>query len=302
MSVHASISSLFLLMTGPNAPSLKTDAPDPLPTTPERYCGGALQQGGLVICDVPEGARIMFSAGSYATERGPGVQTFGIPRKGAATASAIIVEGDNVLAAEDMVISEREDPYRVLEGLDCDKVDARSPEQKEHAGRSWVKKQEAFATFSEPTGELGVWLTPSDGRPSSPFGPTRKYIGVSAVTGEPCESESVHRGYDIAAPIGTDIIAPKGGTVILSDLDLYYEGGTVFLDHGYGLVSVFIHMSAIDVTEGQVVAAGEKLGEIGNTGRTTGPHLHWAVKWRDLDSDDRRADFYIDPELLLALD
>jgi murein DD-endopeptidase MepM/ murein hydrolase activator NlpD len=113
---------------------------------------------------------------------------------------------------------------------------------------------------------------------------------------------SVHRGYDIAIPVGTEITAPADGTVTLGDPDLYYEGGTVFLDHGDGLVSVFLHMSSVEVSAGDVVKAGDRLGESGNTGRTTGPHLHWAVKWRNPLSEDRGNDFYIDPALLLKLD
>jgi len=301
MALSGLISSLLIALAGPQAPTLKAPAPEPLPNPPERHCTGALQQGGLIICNVPDGARLLFMIGSYSTERGPGIHAFGLDTDAPSTASAIIALGDDILAAEDLVISEREDEYRVLEGLDCDKVDARTPEQKEHAGISWVKKQEAFETLSDPVSGLDDWLRPSEGRPSSPFGPTRKYIGVSAVTGEPCETTSVHRGYDIAAPVGTPILAPMAGTVTLADPDLYYEGGTVFLDHGYGLVSVFMHMSALDVEAGDVVEAGEKLGEVGNTGRTTGPHLHWGLKWRDVTSEDRSGDFYIDPALLLAM-
>ncbi|MEQ9315863.1 MAG: M23 family metallopeptidase, partial [Henriciella sp.] len=151
-----------------------------------------------------------------------------------------------------------------------------------------------------PGATLG-FIKPAVGPTSSPFGPTRKYIGVG-VDGKECESTSVHRGYDMAVPTGTLITAPAAGTVILGDPDLYYEGGAVFLDHGGGLVSVFMHMSRVDVEAGDVVATGEPLGLSGNTGRTTGPHLHWAVKWRNTASDDRDGDFYIDPALLLELD
>jgi len=302
MSLAALFASLMIALAGPQAPTVKAPAPDPLPAPPERHCDGALQQGGLVICTVPEGGQLLFTAGNYTSERGPGLHVFGLRRDAPERATAIISREGEVAAMEKLVISEREDAFRLLKGLDCDKVDARTPEQKEHAGISWVKKQEAFATLSAPAGPLGEWRRPSEGPPSSPFGPTRKYVGVSAVTGEPCEKTSVHRGYDIAAPVGTPIIAPKAGTVILADPDLYYEGGTVFLDHGYGLVSVFMHMSAIDVALGDMVSAGEKLGEVGNTGRTTGPHLHWAVKWRDVSRDERDGDFYIDPALLLAMD
>ena len=87
----------------------------------------------------------------------------------------------------------------------------------------------------------------------------------------------------------------------LGDPDLYYEGGTVFLDHGDGLVSVFLHMSEIDVVAGDKVAVGDRLGASGNTGRTSGPHLHWAVKWRNPGTTERGGDFYIDPALLLEM-
>lgn len=195
----------------------------------------------------------------------------------------------------------RDDPFRVIEGMDCDKVDARTEEQKAHASRSWVKKQTAFKTFNDGNGARGGFIRPSTGPASSPFGPARKYIGVGK-DGTPCERTSVHYGYDIAIPVGTEIVAPADGTVTLGDPDLYYEGGTVFLDHGDGLVSVFLHMSEVDVTPGDVIKAGERLGASGNTGRTSGPHLHWAVKWRNSLSEDRGSDFYIDPALLLELD
>jgi murein DD-endopeptidase MepM/ murein hydrolase activator NlpD len=201
----------------------------------------------------------------------------------------------------DLTIAPRHDEYRVIEGFDCDKVDARSDEQKAHASRSWVKKQDAFASFNDGPGALTGFIKPADMPASSPFGPTRKYIGVSKVTGEPCESVSVHQGYDMAAPVGTPIVAPADGTVILADPDLYYEGGAVFLDHGHGLVSVFMHLSEVDVKAGDVVSRGDLLAKSGNTGRTTGPHLHWAVKWRNPEASDRGGDFYIDPALLLEL-
>jgi murein DD-endopeptidase MepM/ murein hydrolase activator NlpD len=111
----------------------------------------------------------------------------------------------------------------------------------------------------------------------------------------------VHQGYDMAAPVGTPVVAPSAGVVTLADPDLYYEGGTVFLDHGHGLLSVFMHLSEVNVAPGDAVARGEVIAKTGNTGRSTGPHLHWGVKWRNPASEDRGADVYIDPALLLEL-
>lgn len=265
-------------------------------TPVQEACDGALTQGGLVICRGAPGT-VFTVAGRKLTADASGSAQFGI----ATDAPSVIGWSSGSGAFGDLTIAPRHDDFRTIKGFDCDKVDARSEDQKAHAARSWVKKQEAFADFNDGPGALTGFIKPADMPASSPFGPTRKYIGVSKVTGEPCESVSVHRGYDMAAPVGTPIVAPAAGTVILADPDLYYEGGSVFLDHGHGLVSVFMHLSEVDVKAGDVVERGDPLAKSGNTGRTTGPHLHWAVKWRNPEASDRGGDFYIDPALLLEL-
>jgi len=88
-----------------------------------------------------------------------------------------------------------------------------------------------------------------------------------------------HYGVDIAAPQGTPIKAPAPGQVTLVHPDMFYTGGTVNLDHGYGLTSIYTHMSAVFVTGGQHVKKGEVIGKVGATGRVTGPHLHWGMNW-----------------------
>lgn len=267
-------------------------------------CSGQAVQGGLLICEASPGSTLVVSGANGEALREvrvaeDGLATIGLRRTEAL--DLLITDKDGWASPVTIRLEKRIDPFRTIEGLDCDKVDARTPEQKAHAGRSWVKKQDAFKSFNTGPGARTGFIRPSVGPASSPFGPARKYIGVGK-DGAPCESTSVHRGYDIAIPVGTDIVAPAAGTVTLGDSDLYYEGGTVFLDHGDGLISVFLHMSDVDVAAGDVVAAGDRLGASGNTGRTTGPHLHWAVKWRNALSDDRGKDFYIDPALLLELD
>ncbi len=267
-------------------------------------CSGMAQQAGLLRCDVPLGDRLSLISSEGTLLRdvpvpADGSVTLGLDRD--APRQLILTTNHAEVAPLTVDISPRRDPYREITGFECDKVDARTEAQKAHAGRSWVKKQAAFKTFADGPGADRGFLRPAEGPTSSPFGPTRKYIGQRD-DGTQCESISVHYGYDIAVPVGTDVVAPAAGTVTLGDPDLYYEGGTVFLDHGDGLVSVFMHMSDVSVVAGQAVRRGERLGASGNTGRTTGPHLHWAVKWRNPGSEDRSGDFYIDPGLLLQLD
>jgi murein DD-endopeptidase MepM/ murein hydrolase activator NlpD len=90
---------------------------------------------------------------------------------------------------------------------------------------------------------------------------------------------SPHRGVDVAAPLGTPVAAPAPGVVRLVHPDMFYTGKTVMLDHGYGVTSVYVHLDAIAVTEGQTVETGDTLGTVGESGRATGPHLHWGVSW-----------------------
>jgi murein DD-endopeptidase MepM/ murein hydrolase activator NlpD len=81
----------------------------------------------------------------------------------------------------------------------------------------------------------------------------------------------------VAAPPGTPIKTPCGGIVSLADPDLFFTGGTVLLDHGFGLCSLFAHMRRLTVKEGDRLARGDQVGELGGTGRVTGPHLHWGM-------------------------
>jgi murein DD-endopeptidase MepM/ murein hydrolase activator NlpD len=115
------------------------------------------------------------------------------------------------------------------------------------------------------------------------FGTRRMFNGKLA---------SVHKGMDFRAAMGTPVRAGNSGVVVLAR-PLYFEGNCVVIDHGLGLYTVSMHFSRIDVREGQHVAAGDQLGLSGATGRVTGPHLHWAVRWQGA---------YLDPAKLLRLD
>jgi murein DD-endopeptidase MepM/ murein hydrolase activator NlpD len=114
------------------------------------------------------------------------------------------------------------------------------------------------------------------------------YGSQRILNGEP---RAPHLGVDIAAPTGTPIKAALAGTVTLAEHDLYFTGGTVIIDHGYGLSSIYQHMSRLDVTVGQHVEQGETVGAIGATGRVTGAHLHWGMNWYEV---------AIDPQLLVG--
>ena len=125
----------------------------------------------------------------------------------------------------------------------------------------------ALTTWStQPINNL-LFKLPVDGRLSSPFGLKRFFNN---------QAKNPHSGLDIAARTGAPIMAPAPGIVINTG-SYYYNGNTVFVDHGQGLITGYFHMSKILVRPGQLVDSGTKLGEVGATGRVTGPHLHWNV-------------------------
>jgi len=122
---------------------------------------------------------------------------------------------------------------------------------------------------AEPMFESGfVW--PAIGPISGVFGSQR------ILNGEP---RRPHYGVDIAAPPGTPVIAPADGIVAIAETDMYYTGGTVLLDHGHGLTSVYSHLRDVSVVAGQRLRQGEPLGTVGASGRATGPHLDWRINW-----------------------
>lgn len=131
--------------------------------------------------------------------------------------------------------------------------------------------QKAFRTWSDMEDVDTQFLKPVTGRLSSPFGLKRFFNG---------EPKRPHSGLDIAAPEGTPIVAPASGVVVIRG-DFFYNGNTLFIDHGQGLVTMYCHMSRIDVTEGQKISRGQVLGAVGKSGRATGPHLHFSVSLND---------------------
>ena len=142
-----------------------------------------------------------------------------------------------------------------------------SPENDERVAREQEKTRAAMAMHSPEAPATLRLQPPVYGPRSSSFGLRRVFNG---------ESRRPHSGMDIAAPSGTPIKAPLAGKIIDTG-EYFFNGGNVMIDHGQGLVTMYCHLSRIRVELGQVVKLGDVIGDVGATGRVTGPHLHWGV-------------------------
>jgi murein DD-endopeptidase MepM/ murein hydrolase activator NlpD len=267
---------------------------------PKLTCNTAATQGGAIICRTAPLATLTLDGNPIATADADGLAVIGLKRTQGTPALIGVkpVLSEVVLATASIPVAERHDTVSKFT-MECAKIAPQSKADQKKAEAAWIKKDKALREFNPPLAPVSIGKpVGSDFGMSSSFGATRTYVPKT----KKCEgSTSVHNGTDIAVPTGTEIHASMAGTVILADPDLFFEGGCVFLDLGRGLVSVTMHMSRIDVKVGDKIEAGQLLGLSGATGRVTGPHLHWSIKYRNVHSDDRGTDIWLDPVLMMAL-
>jgi murein DD-endopeptidase MepM/ murein hydrolase activator NlpD len=157
-----------------------------------------------------------------------------------------------------------------------------SKEQLERIQQDKTIKQDVFHHTDPQREWSGKFRAPVDVPVSDVFGTRRTFNG---------KVQSMHQGLDFAAPTGTSVSAVNSGTVLLAG-PLYFEGNCVVLDHGQGLLTLYLHLSEVKVKQGERLERGQEIGLSGGTGRATGPHLHLAVRWEGV---------YLNPATLLTL-
>lgn len=145
------------------------------------------------------------------------------------------------------------------------------PKTLERVNREANRLEEIFRKSREEKIWSGPFVAPLTGEMSSPFG-VRRFIN-----GQP---KSAHTGVDLEAAEGTSVLACNRGVVVLCD-ELFFTGNTIILDHGGGIYSMYFHLSRAAVSEGEAVEKGAIIGNVGSTGRSTGPHLHWGMRMND---------------------
>lgn len=228
---------------------------------------GHFIQGGMVLGSAPQGSQIRLN-GKALRLTDDGRFVFGFGRDEALSHQLDWRSGGHS-GQMAIIINKREYDIQKVNGVASKyvnpdpSVEARIKEDNRKLAEA-RKRDESLGYFLQPF----IW--PAEGRLSGVYGSQRIFNG---------EPRNPHYGLDLSAPTGTPVYAPAGGVVTLVEPDMYFSGGTLIVDHGHGLSSTFIHLSKIEVKEGQRVAQGELIARIGATGRVTGPHLDWRVNW-----------------------
>lgn len=252
-------------------------------------CHGEFREGGFLLCNYGPMSRVTLGDVS-ADADADGWAVIALPRQAPETLNLRVeLTGpqaqDPVLIDEPRTIAQREYDLQRVNGVPQSTVTP-DPSTLPRRQREYAQKQDAFNSTWDGQGFLDGFVQPTDGIVTGVYGSARVYNDGA--------ERGVHWGLDWANTEGTPVVAPASGLVTLAEPDMYYEGGLIFIDHGQGLVSAFLHLSDVVVEEGQIVEQGQLIGAIGATGRSTGPHLDWRVKLRN--------QFYADPTTLLELD
>ena len=234
----------------------------------------SVQQGAMVIGKVPPGSRVEY-AGRTLRTTAYGTVVFGVGRDQSAPVQVTVTNPDGRRSVAEIAVTPRDWPLQRVNGVPPTTVDP-PPQIAERIRREQARVAAARDRDDDRADFAQRFAWPLQGRVSGRFGNQRVYNGKPG---------SPHSGMDIAAPTGTAVRAPAAGVVTFAAPDLYLTGGTVLLDHGFGISSNFLHLSRIDVKVGDRIAQGQTIGAVGATGRATGPHLHWGMNWFDVRID-----------------
>lgn len=229
---------------------------------------GPLQQGGLVLGRVAPGARVSLD-GKPVRIAPDGHFVIGFDRDAGKQARLWIAPTSGTPREHRLDIAQRHYDIQRVSGVPQQTVEP-PPEVLDRIAREAEQVNRARDIDSDRRDFLSAFAWPLTGRISGVYGSQRVYNGKP---GRP------HFGVDVAAPVGTRVRAPADAVVTLAEPDLFFSGGTLIMDHGFGVSSTFMHLSRLLVRTGDTVRAGQEVAEVGATGRASGPHLDWRMNW-----------------------
>lgn len=227
---------------------------------------GELTQGAILLGTAPAGSRVWFNDKELPVNPA-GRFVFGVGRDAQADHTLTVKYQHNTLV-KPLIFKARQYDIQHVNGV-AQKYVTPPAEVSQRIAKDNQRVRAVRQTLSELDAVFSAPLMPAQGRISGVYGSQRVFNG---------EPRNPHYGLDVAAPVGANVIAPLAGTVLLAD-DLYYSGLTLIIDHGFGVSSTFMHLSKMDVVVGDVVIQGQKIAEVGASGRVTGPHLDWRINW-----------------------
>jgi murein DD-endopeptidase MepM/ murein hydrolase activator NlpD len=229
----------------------------------------AAEQGNIILGQVPAGAVALSLDGVPVKLASDGAFLIAFHRDAAAKARLLALMPDGTSATQEVAVKPRVYSIQKVDGLPPKTV-VLSPEDEIRRQGEVAKIVASRAVVSDVQGWRQKFIWPATGRISGVYGSQRIRNGVPG---------SPHFGVDVARPTGTPIVAPADAVVVLAEPDMLLEGGLLILDHGHGLFSDYLHLSRLDVKVGDVLKQGQPMAAIGSTGRATGPHLHWGLRW-----------------------
>lgn len=233
-------------------------------------------QGGCLIGRTWPRALVFVDGEALTTASAAGLFVVGLDRD-ASPYVDIEVRDHARVARRTLGIARGDFPSTRINGLPPSTVQPTDPVLLARIQNEIVLKTEGFASRVDADDFLAGFSWPLDSyRVTSRWGSQRVLNGTPA---------RPHYGIDLAAPSGSIIRAPAGGVVTFARIGMHFEGGLTLIDHGQGLITAYLHQSRIDVMPGQRIARGDPIGRVGATGRATGPHLCWRMKWRDRNCD-----------------
>jgi murein DD-endopeptidase MepM/ murein hydrolase activator NlpD len=229
---------------------------------------GNLIQGGMAIGKTDPGTTVVYQ-GKPVRVSPEGLFVIGFSRDAGPAAEIELQRPSGTVEKNPITIEKRTYKIQRIDGLPPRKVSPSSADldriYKDIARVKKVRKKD-----DPRTDFTGTFIWPVTGRISGVYGSQR------ILNGKP---KRPHYGVDIAAPTGTPVKAPADGVVSMVHNDMFYSGGTLIVDHGHGISTVYMHLHKILVEEGQPVNQGDVIAQVGATGRVTGPHLHWGMNW-----------------------
>ncbi|MDV6315146.1 M23 family metallopeptidase [Idiomarina sp. HP20-50] len=228
---------------------------------------GTLTQGALILAKSEPGVTATLN-GEPLEVTSQGYIVFGFPRKSPLENTLVVTKNGNKVTRK-LTLESRDYKIDRVNGVPQKTVTpdpAQIKRARKEAEKVWLARQ----TKTTRTDFLTPVVKPAEGRISGVYGSQRIFNG---------EPRNPHYGEDIAGPTGTPVKAPWPGNVVLAEPDLFYSGGTIIIEHGYKITTTYLHLSELHVEVGDKVQQGDSIGEIGATGRATGPHLDWRVNW-----------------------